>query len=65
MNTLNVILNDLVGIDVSGQEAANISIYFDVGGVIGGILAGLAADFTGMSASVCSLMLIAAVPVVI
>lgn len=48
---------------MSSQDAANISIYFDVGGVIGGIIAGLAADFTGMSASVCSVMLIAAVPV--
>ena len=54
----------LLGINMSSQDAANISIYFDVGGVIGGIIAGLAADFTGMSASVCSVMLIAAVPVV-
>ena len=52
------------GIDVTSQNAADISIYFDVGGIIGGILAGLAADFTGMSASVCSIMLIIAVPTV-
>ena len=49
---------------MSSQDAANISIFFDVGGVIGGILAGIAADLTGKSASVCSVMLIAAVPVV-
>ena len=52
------------GIAVTSQNAADISIYFDVGGIIGGILAGLAADFTGMSASVCSIMLIIAVPTV-
>ena len=55
----------VAGIDVSSENAADISTYFDVGGIIGGILAGLAADFTGMSASVCSTMLIAAIPMVI
>ena len=49
---------------MTSEDAANISVYFDVGGVIGGILAGLAADFTGMSASVCGTMLVVAVPLV-
>ena len=54
----------VTGVNISSQNAANISIYYDVGGVIGGILAGIAADFTGMSASVCSIMLVAAIPTV-
>ena len=55
----------ITGVDVTSQNAADISIYFDVGGIIGAILAGLAADFTGMSASVCSIMLITSIPMVI
>jgi OPA family glycerol-3-phosphate transporter-like MFS transporter 1/2 len=49
---------------VTSQNAADISIYFDVGGIIGAIVAGLAADYTGMSASVCSVMLIMSLPMV-
>ena len=54
----------IIGVDVSSQDAANFSIWFDVGGIIGGILAGIATDFTGMPASVCSIMLITAIPLV-
>jgi sugar phosphate permease len=54
----------ITGIDVSSQDAANFSIWFDVGGMIGCILAGFSSDFTGMPASVCSVMLITAIPLV-
>ena len=64
LNKTNGYLLIISGIDVTSQNAADLSIYFDVGGIIGGILAGLAADFTGMSASVCSVMLIIAIPTV-
>jgi len=43
-------------------ESANLSTLFDVGGVAGGIIAGLLSDMTGMSAVICSIMLIFAIP---
>ena len=39
------------------------STFFDVGGIIGGILAGLISDQSGMSASTCGVMLALAIPV--
>ena len=50
---------------MSSEDAALLSTYFDIGGLIGGIVAGLATDITGMSASVCSVMLVGAIPLVI
>ncbi|XP_050728271.1 LOW QUALITY PROTEIN: glucose-6-phosphate exchanger SLC37A2-like [Eriocheir sinensis] len=44
------------------EESANLSTFFDVGGIIGGILAGVVSDYSGMSASTCSVMLIVAIP---
>ena len=35
---------------------------FDVGGIIGGILAGFATDRTGKPAMICAIMLIIAIP---
>jgi len=48
--------------DYDPSESANLSTLFDVGGVAGGIIAGLLSDLTGMSACVCSVMLIFAIP---
>ena len=50
---------------MSSEDAAYFSTWFDIGGLLGGIIAGLATDITGMSASVCSVMLIGAIPLVI
>ena len=54
----------LLGIDVSGKEAAEFSTYFDIGCIVGAVVAGTAADLMGVSASVCALMLTGAVPIV-
>ena len=43
-------------------KAATLSTIFDYGGIVGGIVAGLLTDRTGMSATTCSLMLIVAIP---
>uniref|UniRef100_A0A087XPS8 Glucose-6-phosphate exchanger SLC37A2 n=2 Tax=Poecilia TaxID=8080 RepID=A0A087XPS8_POEFO len=44
------------------KEAGDMSTLFDVGGILGGIMAGLVSDFTGGRASTCCVMLIAAAP---
>ena len=44
--------------------SANLGTLFDVGSIVGGILAGLLSDVTGMSAITCSVMLLIAVPLV-
>lgn len=49
----------------SESLSADVSTIFDVGGILGGIFAGAVSDYSGMSASTCSLMLIIAVPLVI
>jgi OPA family glycerol-3-phosphate transporter-like MFS transporter 1/2 len=49
---------------MTSEIAAYYSIFFDVGGILGGILAGTATDLTGKSASTCAVMLIAAIPTV-
>ncbi|XP_068238217.1 glucose-6-phosphate exchanger SLC37A2 [Palaemon carinicauda] len=46
----------------SPSESANLSTLFDVGGIIGGILAGLLKDVTGRPATTCVGMLLVAVP---
>nr|XP_019921396.2 glucose-6-phosphate exchanger SLC37A2 isoform X3 [Crassostrea gigas] len=45
------------------EKAADISTLFDVGGIFGGISAGLLSDFTGMRATTCVLMLALSAPV--
>jgi len=50
------------GIDVEASTAANLSTLFDVGGILGGIIAGLATDWSGKPASTCAVMLIMAIP---
>ncbi|KAK5858309.1 hypothetical protein PBY51_002457 [Eleginops maclovinus] len=44
------------------KEAGDMSTLFDVGGIFGGIMAGLVSDYTGGRATTCAFMLIAAAP---
>ncbi|XP_054989991.1 glucose-6-phosphate exchanger SLC37A2 isoform X2 [Sorex araneus] len=46
----------------SAKEAGDLSTLFDVGGIIGGILAGLISDYTNGRATTCTIMLILAAP---
>jgi len=50
------------GKHIDASTAANLSTLFDVGGILGGIAAGLISDITGKPASTCAVMLIAAIP---
>jgi hypothetical protein len=47
---------------LGSQDAANLSILFDIGGIFGGILAGLLSDMTGMSAFTCAGYFILTIP---
>ncbi|XP_056266911.1 glucose-6-phosphate exchanger SLC37A2 isoform X1 [Pseudoliparis swirei] len=44
------------------KEAGDMSTLFDVGGIVGGITAGLVSDYTGGRASTCCVMLLTAAP---
>ncbi|NWH70688.1 G6PT3 protein, partial [Piaya cayana] len=44
------------------KEAGNLSTLFDVGGILGGIIAGLVSDYTGGRATTCCVMLVVAAP---
>uniref|UniRef100_A0A667XMH1 Glucose-6-phosphate exchanger SLC37A2 n=1 Tax=Myripristis murdjan TaxID=586833 RepID=A0A667XMH1_9TELE len=44
------------------KEAGDMSTLFDVGGIMGGIMAGLVSDYTGGRATTCGVMLLAAAP---
>ncbi|NWI88550.1 G6PT3 protein, partial [Pitta sordida] len=46
----------------SAKEAGDLSTLFDVGGILGGILAGLISDYTGGRATTCCVMLVVAAP---
>uniref|UniRef100_A0A4W6DH94 Glucose-6-phosphate exchanger SLC37A2 n=1 Tax=Lates calcarifer TaxID=8187 RepID=A0A4W6DH94_LATCA len=46
------------------KEAGDMSTLFDVGGIVGGIMAGLVSDYTGGRATTCCVMLIVAAPMV-
>jgi OPA family glycerol-3-phosphate transporter-like MFS transporter 1/2 len=47
---------------LDARSAATLSTFFDVGGILGGVMAGLISDQSGMSATTCAAMLVAAVP---
>jgi len=47
---------------VDAEESAVLSTIFDLGGIVGGTLAGIISDNTGNPASTCVLMLIMAIP---
>lgn len=49
---------------MGAEYSANLSTLFDVGGIIGGILAGAISDYIGMQAFTCGAMLVYSVPVV-
>lgn len=49
---------------MTAEDAAYLSTLFDVGGIVGGIMAGFISDTTGKSASTCAVMLVAAIPMV-
>uniref|UniRef100_A0A674HKC6 Glucose-6-phosphate exchanger SLC37A2 n=1 Tax=Taeniopygia guttata TaxID=59729 RepID=A0A674HKC6_TAEGU len=44
------------------KEAGDLSTLFDVGGILGGIFAGLVSDYTGGRATTCCMMLVVAAP---
>ncbi|NXX20280.1 G6PT3 protein, partial [Podargus strigoides] len=44
------------------KEAGDLSTLFDVGGILGGIFAGLISDYTGGRATTCCMMLVIAAP---
>jgi len=46
-------------------QSANLSTLFDVGGILGGIIAGVISDYSGMSATTCAGMLTVAVPMLL
>ena len=48
---------------LDARSSATLSTFFDVGGIMGGIIAGLVSDHSGMAASTCGLMLVLAIPV--
>ena len=54
-----------LGDSLSNQKAGDLSTLFDIGGIFGGILAGLLSDLTGMSAVTCAGAYILTVPMVI
>lgn len=47
---------------MGSQQAADLSTLFDIGGIFGGILAGLLSDLTGMSAFTCAGYFILTIP---
>ncbi|XP_045033021.1 glucose-6-phosphate exchanger SLC37A2 isoform X3 [Daphnia magna] len=47
---------------LGSQQAADLSTLFDIGGIFGGVLAGLLSDLTGMSAFTCSGYFILTIP---
>ena len=53
-------ISSTTGLDA--RSSATLSTFFDVGGIVGGVMAGLISDQSGMSATTCALMLVAAVP---
>lgn len=53
------------GVNITSTGAAFVSITFDVGAVLGGVLAGLIADTNGKSATTCVIMILLAIPVVL
>nr|XP_045587949.1 glucose-6-phosphate exchanger SLC37A2-like isoform X2 [Procambarus clarkii] len=55
----NYILNST---PYTAEQSADLSTFFDVGGIIGGIMAGMISDYSGMSACTCSVMLVCAIP---
>ncbi|CAF90841.1 unnamed protein product, partial [Tetraodon nigroviridis] len=49
---------------LDAKKAGDLSTLFDVGGIVGGILAGVVSDKSGKRASTCAVMLLLAAPTV-
>lgn len=47
------------------EDSAKLATLFDVGGIFGGILAGMISDYSERSASTCSIMLALAIPMLL
>lgn len=47
---------------LTAELSADMSTLFDVGGIVGGIAAGMISDYSGMSATTCAGMLVLAIP---
>lgn len=65
INFKSYIYKFLIAATLGATLSAYLSTLFDVGGIIGGIAAGVISDYTGMSATTCSGMLILAFPMVL
>jgi OPA family glycerol-3-phosphate transporter-like MFS transporter 1/2 len=50
------------GLGLSDKDSGDLSTLFDVGGIFGGILAGVLSDLTGMSAVTCGMASILSIP---
>lgn len=48
----------------SDEISADLATFFDVGGIIGAIVAGVVSDYSGMSALTCASMLAVSCPAV-
>ncbi|XP_056910250.1 glucose-6-phosphate exchanger SLC37A2 isoform X1 [Takifugu flavidus] len=57
---LPLYISNIVHFDA--KDAGDLSTLFDVGGIVGGILAGLVSDYTGGRATTCCVMLLFAAP---
>ena len=55
----------IIAPDLSNQQAADLSTLYDIGGIFGGIMAGLLSDQTGMSALTCGGYFILTIPMVL
>ncbi|XP_046382489.1 glucose-6-phosphate exchanger SLC37A2 isoform X1 [Ischnura elegans] len=47
---------------MGAAASADLSTLFDIGGILGGIVAGIVSDYTGRSATTCAVMLTSAIP---
>jgi len=48
---------------MDAEHSATLSEFFDWGGIVGGVVAGVITDYSGMSGTTCSVMLVIAIPV--
>ena len=48
---------------VSAADSGYVANFFEYGGILGGVIAGVMSDQSGMSATTCAVMLVLAVPV--
>lgn len=61
---INHLIVFFIAAHYDAEKSADVSTLFDVGGIVGGIAAGLISDNFGGRATTCAVMLILAAPVV-